>query len=108
MICAKCGDASNPPDTRFCGACGHPMPPPPITAAGPAAVSALPADGQVPAAMAWGVGIATVFLPFIGIVMGIIYMRGAHPSRKATGKVWLILGLIMALVWASQLDPNLF
>jgi|TARA_B100000809_G_C14873343_1_gene436382 hypothetical protein len=39
-----------------------------------------------------GIAIATVFIPLLGIIMGIIFMMDDHPEKKAAGKLWLGIG----------------
>jgi uncharacterized membrane protein YvbJ len=104
MYCPKCG-AENLDEAKFCGKCGFVMPAPgsqaasyqptPTYAAAPA-----PAPGQsVSQGLKVGISIASVFIPLIGIIMGIIFVVDANPEKKATGKLWLIVSGIMMVVW---------
>lgn len=82
----------------------------------PAAAAAAPADpgggmaAAVPAAapasvsggMRYGILVATVIVPFVGIVMGLIYMFGGVPERKSVGKLWLIVGIFAMLFWIGM------
>jgi thiol:disulfide interchange protein len=43
--------------------------------------------------------IATVVLPPIGIIMGIVYMNSADPGKKAAGRIWLLVGVGVAIVY---------
>jgi uncharacterized membrane protein YvbJ len=113
MFCPNCGDA-NPDEAKFCGKCGRPMPavaaaaapkPKPTfrtAAAGAAAQLTAPAvsDG-----LKWGVAIGSVLIPFIGLVMGIIYVNDANPEKKAAAKIWFIaagIGVLFYVVQCSQ------
>lgn len=114
MYCPHCGD-KNPDDARFCGNCGKPLPagasagqtPPTRTAsAAPArpvtSASALPAgDEVVSSEMKIGIAVASVILPVVGIVMGIIYIASSSASRKAAGRLWLIVGGAMTIFYCS-------
>jgi hypothetical protein len=44
-----------------------------------------------------GICIATLFLPILGLIMGVIYMNDANPEKKAVGKLWLIVGVGAAI-----------
>lgn len=48
--------------------------------------------------MKWGIAILSAFVPLVGIIMGIIYLNDANPSKKAAGKLWLIVGIVFAAV----------
>src|SRR5262245_41223552 len=92
MYCPKCG-ADNPNEAKFCGVCSAAMPgAPPVsqpTYQPPAPASFLP--GAVSQGLKIGIGVASVLLPIVGLIMGIIYMVDANPEKKAAGKLWLIL-----------------
>ena len=51
-----------------------------------------------------GVLAATVFLPIIGIIMGIIYLLKDHPEEKKAGKMWLIVGIGIGVLNAILLS----
>ncbi len=92
MVCPRCGN-SNPDIAQFCGKCGGPLAaqtPPPIPGA--------PVTG-VSSEMRIIMIIATVVLPLIGIVMGIVYMNSADPGKKAAGRIWLLVGVGVAIVY---------
>ena len=40
---------------------------------------------------------ASIILPIVGIVVGIIYMLDDNPEKKAAGKLWLIIGIVAAV-----------
>lgn len=90
MFCPKCG-TENQDDAKFCGSCGSSIN---IVRDQPAAgfntLAVQPAAVSV--GLKIGIIIATLFIPLIGIVMGGIYMYNQDPSKKAVGKLWLIVG----------------
>jgi hypothetical protein len=43
--------------------------------------------------------IGSIIIPFIGLVAGVVYMADSNPAKKSAGKVWLIVGIISAVVW---------
>jgi hypothetical protein len=45
-----------------------------------------------------GIIVGTVFIPLLGIVMGLIYMNDANPEKKAVGKLWLYVGIGMTVL----------
>jgi hypothetical protein len=45
----------------------------------------------------FGICIATLFLPILGLIMGVIYMKDDNPEKKAVGKLWLIVGIGAAI-----------
>lgn len=47
--------------------------------------------------MKWGITALTVLFPIVGIVMGIIFLNDSNPSKKAAGKLWLIVGIVVGL-----------
>lgn len=65
----------------------------------PATAGAVQAPAPVSDGMRYGILVATVVVPFIGIVMGLIYMFGSAPQRKSVGKLWLIVGVFAMLFW---------
>ena len=59
-----------------------------------------------------GIIIGSVFIPLLGIIMGVIYMNDRSPAKKAVGKTWLYIGIgVMAAecicVLASGVLSNL-
>lgn len=48
---------------------------------------------QVTDGLRIGVIIGTLFIPLLGIIMGIIFMQDSNPNKKAVGKTWLYVGL---------------
>jgi hypothetical protein len=105
MFCPKCGE-ENPDDARFCGTCGAALPGSPVpsaAASGPPIRSSqapsTPGDQTVPAGLKFGIAAATVFIPLIGIVMGILYVVGDSPAKKAAGRLWLGVAGVMFLIY---------
>lgn len=110
MYCPSCG-TDLPANARFCGNCRHEISPASHPAEpqqhtqqmDPAAVHIV--GGNTPPAevaphLKWGVIVASLVLPVIGIVMGLVYLLGdASAEKKSVGKLWLIVGVIMAVVW---------
>lgn len=99
MFCPKCGQ-SNPDEAKFCGKCGAA-----VSAAAPKpvhAVSGAATDAEVVSqGMKNGMLVASIILPVIGIVVGIVYLLDANPAKKEAGKLWLIVGIVAAVVWAA-------
>ncbi len=118
MFCSSCG-AENKDTAKFCGKCGgkmaveamSPETPPAAFASQTAPSSAAPMSTEsvnttpVPAAadntttLKIGIVVASLFIPIVGIVMGIIYIRDADSGKKAMGKLWLAVGSGMTVFW---------
>ncbi len=100
MFCPKCGQ-QNPDEAKFCGKCGAPIsaaaaPPPQHSA--PRAASD---TGAVSPAMKNGMLAASIVVPIVGIVVGVVFLLDANPEKKAAGKLWLIVGIVAAVVWMA-------
>lgn len=102
MFCPECG-TENPDNARFCGNCRHPLPNTPDTPeqdqSGPVieigTEAAAVSDG-----MKYGVLVATLFVPFIGLIMGIIYMvQGESEAKKDVGKLWLYASIAVMVFY---------
>ena len=101
MFCPECG-TENPADARFCGNCRHPL----------AATSEEPVSSQdnlvveiggepksVSDGMKYGILAGSLLIPFIGLIMGIIYLaQGESEEKKDVGKFWLF-GSIAIMVF---------
>ncbi len=98
MFCPSCGH-DNPANAQFCGSCGAtmaaPTPTPPLERVSGGRAAAEVVSGG----LKWGITAATVFVPLIGIIMGVIYLRDANPEKKAVGKLWLWVGVGMAVLF---------
>lgn len=105
MFCPKCAE-QNPDEAQFCGGCGAPLPvatprrtsqpePSPPFHDRPAALQSHPpvSDG-----LRIGIIVATIFIPILGIIMGAVFMNDPNPNKKKIGKVWLMVGIGMAVV----------
>jgi len=53
-----------------------------------------------------GILIATAFIPLVGVVMGILYLRKELPEEKKAGKTWLITGIGFMILNAIILSMN--
>jgi uncharacterized membrane protein YvbJ len=93
MFCTKCGKQI-PDDSVFCPECGAAI------RSEQSPVIAAARGGDVSSGMNVGIIAASIFVPLVGIIMGIIYMRDANPSKQKAGKVWLIVGIVALIIWA--------
>jgi uncharacterized membrane protein YvbJ len=89
MKCSQCGH-ENLPQAKFCAKCGaaitapaQPTPSVPVT----------PTTGAVSKELKIGIIVGSVFIPLLGIIMGLIYMNDPNPEKKAVGKLWLYVGI---------------
>ena len=104
MFCPECG-SENPDNAKFCGNCRHQF----AAKYDPSSdndsqkivnISDDQEGGQVSDLMKYGVLAGTVLIPFIGVVMGIIYLaQGESEEKKSVGKLWLIGGVVMMVIW---------
>ena len=94
MFCSSCGK-SIPDDSSFCPECGVVLVTPP-----PYAASPLSAPEGVSNSLFWGIIIATVFIPLVGIIYGLINMNTKDQAKRKAGKVWLLVGLGCMVVYA--------
>ena len=111
MRCPKCGE-ENPSEAKFCGKCATRL-----MAAEPPPVSARPSGhssttNEVSEGLKIGVIIGSLFVPFLGIIMGVIYMKEPSPAKQGVGKTWLYVGIgVLAIdcvcVMASGLLNNM-
>lgn len=107
MFCPSCGQ-SNPDEAKFCGKCGGAAAAATAPHADPARASHVMGEpvkdtGVVTPGMKTGMIIASIVLPLIGIIMGIVYLMDPNPEKKQAGKLWLIIGIIAAVVWSAMM-----
>ena len=98
MFCPKCGQ-QNPEEAKFCGKCGAAVSAAPVSQADRVAPEAAKDTGVISQGMKNGMIAASIILPIVGIVVGIIYMLDANPEKKEAGKLWLIIGIVAAVIW---------
>jgi uncharacterized membrane protein YvbJ len=108
MNCPNCGDI-NPDDARFCGSCGAELrssstrtSEPEGSPVTPVSRQRRPDDEAVSTELKIGIAIATAVIPLIGIVMGIMYLTSTSPSKKAAGRLWLIVAGVMFLLYCCS------
>jgi uncharacterized membrane protein YvbJ len=94
MICPQCGE-HNPDDARYCGNCGASMRTIAPEPTSPEATN----RPSVSKELKLGITVATVVVPIVGIVMGIIYMVDSDPAKKSAGRLWLSVAGIMFLIY---------
>ena len=94
MYCRECC-AQNPDSAIFCGNCSHRLDPFPPASAGQRGNS-----GPVPNGLKYGVLGASVFIPFVGLVMGVLYLAKAESREKReTGRLWFFASVVISLVY---------
>jgi hypothetical protein len=94
VFCPKCG-TDNPPGAKFCGKCGEAMPattPPPP----PPPPPRVPGSGQ----QVW-ISIATIFIPLVGLILGIQYMSRGEPEFKKIGRLYVIMAVISIVLYTT-------
>ena len=92
MVCPRCGNA-NPEVAQFCGKCGTALSSRPQPADPP-----VPKSG-VSSKMKVGMIIASIVIPVVGVIMGIVYMNSPDPDRKAAGRTWLLIGVVAFVIY---------
>ena len=90
MRCPNRGQ-ENPSEAKFCGKCATRLSSEPPAASFSAAPSS--ASEEVTSGMKIGVIAGSLLTPLLGIILGVIYMNDANPSKKAAGKTWLFVGI---------------
>jgi len=124
MFCPNCG-TQNPDEARYCGNCSKQLPvsaqaaggnPPGFAAAAaptmmapgwanPANAGWMPAatmpapKASVSSSLNIGVIIASIIIPFVGMVMGAIYAVDSDPAKKDAGRRWLVVGIVAFVVY---------
>ncbi len=65
----------------------------------PVSSTSQPTNPPVSMALKISVSIATLLIPFIGLIMGIIYLKDkTDETRRAAGKLWLTIAIISAIL----------
>ncbi|MCW8943420.1 MAG: zinc-ribbon domain-containing protein [Sedimenticola sp.] len=102
MFCPECG-TENPDGAKFCGNCRHEMSTSTNTSNDNHADDVVEIDGEQPTVsdgMKYGILAASVFIPFIGLIMGIIYLaQNESEEKKDVGKLWLYVSLGIMVVY---------
>ena len=104
MFCAECG-VENPDDARFCGECGQSLKAAEFkTKPEPDNVTKVVdldhAGKNVSNGLKYGIVAASLFMPIIGIIMGLVYMFNEEGGdQKAVGRMWLYVGLGFAFLY---------
>jgi hypothetical protein len=88
MQCPNCGFESRRV-FYFCSGCGGAVP-------SGVAVDR-PREQACTARIKWGVLAATLVIPLVGIVMGGIFVVDARSEQRALGRLWLVVGVVVAL-----------
>ncbi len=109
MFCQVCGK-ENPENAHFCGDCGTKLigaSSKPTSDQQAKVVDIALDDKQEPISdlMKYGVLAATVLIPFIGMIMGIIFIiQSETETRKDVGKLWLYtsIGIIVLYLMFSN------
>lgn len=102
MYCPACGE-KNPDDARFCGSCSERLEAPVVETPADddtAAIDVGDSTETVSNGLKYGILGASLLIPLIGLVMGMLYLlRGETEDKKATGKLWLIASGIIVLLY---------
>jgi len=94
MLCKKCGAESSGLGA-FCAKCGAPLAEGPVTV-----VSGTPV---VSGELKWGIFVGTLFLPILGIIMGLVYVSDPREPRKIAGRLWVLTGCIAAVLYMMMI-----
>lgn len=102
MYCPACGE-KNPDNARFCGSCSERLEAPVLedpSVDETAVIDVAGSSETVSNGLKYGILGASLLIPLIGLVMGILYLlRGETEDKKATGKLWLIASGIIILLY---------
>lgn len=109
MLCKACG-ANNPDMADYCGNCGRKLV---IETNKPTSddevIDIIVDDKHKPVSdlMKYGVLAGTVFIPFIGMIMGLIFIAQAETEdKKDVGKLWLYTSIgifVLYLMFSSEI-----
>ncbi len=103
MFCPECG-TENPDNARFCGNCRHALASPSGSGDQPASpaveIGAEPAP--VSDGLKYGILFGTLFIPFLGLIMGIIYLVQDGPeAKKDVGKLWIYSSIAVMVFYLA-------
>lgn len=102
MFCPECG-TENPEGAKFCGNCRHQLNASTDDPIENRIDDVVVIDGTqptVPNGMKYGILVASIFIPFIGLIMGIIYLaQGESEEKKDVGRLWLYVSLGIMVVY---------
>jgi uncharacterized membrane protein YvbJ len=88
--CTNCGTA-NTDDARFCEKCGQLL---------SAAAPAPPINGApISEGLKIGIIVATIVIPLVGFIMGLIYMNDQNAEKKKAGRTWLYVAIGASVLW---------
>ena len=108
MYCPACGQEV-PDEAKFCGNCRHQLKQ--AQSAAPdsqentsqqqEAVVVDTTEPEVSPGLKWGILAATIFIPLIGFVMGLVYLLQQNNSeeKKSVGKMWLITSIVLGVIY---------
>lgn len=100
MFCPECG-TENPEGARFCGNCRHQLSGqtgPTENSPGGSVVEIGSEPKAVSDGLKYGILAGSLIIPFVGMIMGIIYLvQGESEEKKDVGKLWLYgsIGIIV-------------
>jgi len=104
MFCSKCG-SENPDEAKFCGNCGATIVAATVSPQGAASMAPAVSDvdhaqkPSVSTALKVGVSIGAIIIPFIGLIMGGIYLQDkTNEAKRSVGKLWLTIGIVMFII----------
>ncbi len=124
MFCPECGHQASNNNEQYCIQCGSKLPNASTSIPespnreekhntstfSPSIINTVLSDNSnaggavVSKKLYLGILAATVFLPIIGVIMGIIYLLKDHPEEKKAGKMWLIVGIGIGVLNAILLS----
>ena len=105
MYCPECG-TEVPNNAKFCGGCSYQFNPGSQTSSEYARdepISASDIDTTIEPVsngLKFGILGTSLVLPIVGIVMGGLYLvKGENDVKKAVGKLWLIVGISIGVLY---------